>query len=162
MAENVETAGIKVREEPIETPGAIGTVEGYHAPLRAAYNKVRKELSKDHTDAECLKMAIFAINLTIGLEGMFPMLLTFGVIPLPARKTPSPTQMERADMIERTSAEITKLHSRMPIPFGLKHTAGPKRIKQSKFLRQFPAGSPVLTYRTTTKKWEVQFSFISL
>lgn len=37
---NAEAQGIIIDEAPIETPGAIGTVERYHAPLRAAHEKV--------------------------------------------------------------------------------------------------------------------------
>lgn len=56
MAENVVAAGIQIREGTIYTPGAMGTVERYHVTLRAAYNKVRKDLYKDHTHTEFLKM----------------------------------------------------------------------------------------------------------
>lgn len=77
MPENMDAAGIKVQEAPIETPGAIWMVERYHSPLRATYEKIRKELSRDHRDIEFLQMAVFTINATVGLEGLCPRLLVF-------------------------------------------------------------------------------------
>lgn len=162
MRANMDAAGIRLREAPIESPGAIGVVERYHAPLRGIYEKIRKEMARDHTDVECLKMAVFSINATVGPEGLCPMLLVFGVIPRPARSTPSATQMARAEMIDRAMDEVTKLHAKMRLAFGLKHTAGPKGVEQSECLRQLPAGSPVLVFRTASKLWEGPFDFISV
>lgn len=93
MLYNMDAAGITVREAPNETPGEIGMVEWYHSPLRATNENIRKELSWDHTYVECLTMAVFYINATVGPEGLCSMLLVFGVIPRPARNTPSVTQM---------------------------------------------------------------------
>lgn len=45
------------------------------------------------TDAESLKMAVFDYNSTIGPKGPCPILIVFGVIIRPARKTPSETQI---------------------------------------------------------------------
>lgn len=44
---------------------------------------------------------------------------------------------------------------------GLKHRGGPKAVEASAQLRRLPAGAAVLVYRTTTKKWEGPFTFIS-
>lgn len=47
----MEASGIEIDEEPIEIPGAIGRVERYHAPLREAFDKVKKEAGKYTSDA---------------------------------------------------------------------------------------------------------------
>lgn len=127
----MEAARIRIREAQIETPADIGVVERYHAPLRATYEKIRKAISRDHTDLECLKMAVFVINPTIGPEGLCPVLLVLGVIPQTARNTPSVTQLERAAIIDKGMDEVTKLYARMQLAFGLKHTGGPKGVEKS-------------------------------
>lgn len=38
--------GITMREAPIETPGAIGVAERYHAPLRISFNKISETMDK--------------------------------------------------------------------------------------------------------------------
>lgn len=73
MRGNAEVAGVKVKEAPIETLGTTGSVERYQAPLWSAYDKVRNQLSRDYTEKECLKMELFAINTTIGPEGLYRM-----------------------------------------------------------------------------------------
>lgn len=105
-------------------PGAIGTVERFHTPLRSAYDKIRRDLARDVSDEECLDMAVFAINATIGPEGP-------GVIPRPARKEPSSTQSVRGKIIETAMNEVKKVHENMRIVFGLNHTVGPKALKIS-------------------------------
>lgn len=50
------------------------------------YDKNMREMKREFSDKECLSMAVFAINATVGLEVLCPMLLVFGVIPLPTRK----------------------------------------------------------------------------
>ena len=66
MRANLEAAGVTLHEAPVENPGTIGVVERYHAPLRAAYFKIRADLDRSNTDAECLKLEIFAVNSTMG------------------------------------------------------------------------------------------------
>lgn len=74
----MEAALLQLKEAPIETPGAIGVVERYHAPLRVAYEKIRTVKTRETTDPECQSMAIFSINSTLGPEGVFPIVLAFG------------------------------------------------------------------------------------
>ena len=163
MRANAEAAGIELKEAPIENPGSIGTVERYHAPLRRAYNKIRQSLDKGNTtNAECLQMAVYSNNTTIGPEGLCPMLLVYGAFPRPARTTPSPTQLERQNAIEAAKVEVQTEQARRRISFALNHPASEKNTKNSEALRDLPAGSPVLVYRSTTDKWEGPFRYISI
>lgn len=95
---NDEALGIKMREAPIKTSGAIGVVERYHAPLHRSFNKVGEMISKDQaSDNECLRMAVFSVNSTMGLEGSVPMLLVFGALLRRARTTSQPTATPARD-----------------------------------------------------------------
>ena len=163
MKENVSAQGITLEEAPIETPGAIGVVERYHAPLRSAYTKIRQTLSKgDTNDHECLKMAVYANNSTMGPEGLCPMLLVFGALPRPARTSPSPTQLVRQQAIEDAKIAVEREQAKRRLSFALKHSGGPIGKEISEKLRDLPSGSPVLVYCTVTKRWEGPFLFISV
>lgn len=100
MRESAEAFGVRLDEAPIETPGVIGTVERYHATLRLAYERIRRDLDRQSSDKECLEIAVFAVSCTTGPEGLCPTLLVFGAIPRPALTSPAQTQMERARMID--------------------------------------------------------------
>lgn len=53
-------------------------------------------------------MAVFAINCTVGPEGLCSALLAFGDVPRPAKMTPALTQLEKARLIELAIKEIGK------------------------------------------------------
>lgn len=142
--QNVEGAGVTLREAPMETPGAIGTVERYHALFRYAYEKIGKEMGRDFADKECLVMVVFAINYKVGTEGICTMLLVFRVIPRPTRNTPLEMKMMRTDMIDTTEKDITKTQAQMRVSLGLIQVSGPKTVEKSRNLRSLTAGSPVL------------------
>lgn len=154
--------GIALEEAPIETPGAIGTVERYHAPLRLAFEKIRRDLGRDVADHECLRMAVFAVNSTIGPEGLCPILLVFGAIPRPARVGSSSSQIERAEAIDKATKEVEKEQARRRIAFGLRNPSGPKAKESSAILHELPAGSPILVYRHVRDRWEGPHTFISI
>lgn len=75
---------------PIESPVTIGVVERYHAPLRAALERIKAYYGEKLPDKECLRMSVYAINATVGPEGIFQMLLVYGIMRRPARTTPCP------------------------------------------------------------------------
>lgn len=82
---NLEAADINLVEAPIENPGTIGIVERYQAPLRAAYEILRADFDRKTSDDECLRMAVYSVNATVGPEGLCPIILVFCVMPRPAR-----------------------------------------------------------------------------
>lgn len=65
IRENVEAARITLKEAPIETPGSIGTVERYQAPLRSVYDKIRRDLAHGFSDKECLEISMFPNSSTM-------------------------------------------------------------------------------------------------
>lgn len=138
-------------------------MERYREPLRSAYNKVKKGLNRDFSDKEFLYMAILAVNETIGPEGLCPKLVVYVIILRRAWRTPSTTRMARIETIEVTKAEESKIHEHMQISFGLRRTGSPKALlEQSIELGRLPASSPVLTYHTTRKMWEVPHTFVGV
>ena len=149
---SAEAEGISVLEAPIESPNSMSHVERYHAPLRAAYEKIRDSLPKSETDADCLQMAIKSVNDTIGPEGLCPTLLVYGAIPRPPRRTPAETQIQRARAIDAAIAAIQKEHAKRKIAFAFKHPSSPKAKEQQSDLQKLPAGAPVLVYRDKSKK----------
>lgn len=92
-ANNLETAGVRLSEAPVENPGKIGVVKGYHAPPHAAYNKIKANMPPDTRDAERLNMTLSSMNATVGPEELCLILLVFSVIPRPTRSVPSSSQI---------------------------------------------------------------------
>lgn len=154
---SVEFAGIKLLEAPIESPGTMSHVERYHGPLRAAYEKLQTSLPSENS-TDLLQMAVFAVNSTIGPEGLCPCLCVFGAIPSPLRHVPAPTQMARAEAIDEAVSAVQKHHARAKVQFALKYR-GPFG-KEHGDLDSMQFGAKVLVYRETTSKWEGPFKFI--
>lgn len=118
IKEKLKASGIKLEEAPIESPGAISVVESYHAPLRRYYNKIWDSLDKsDATNEECLKMAVYASNATMGPVGLCPMLLIFGALPRLARITPVPTQLARKLATEESKEAVLQEDAKRRIAF---------------------------------------------
>lgn len=158
----IESSGVKLEEAPIENPGSIGTVERYHAPLRAAFNKLRADLDSSISDTDCLQAAVHAVNATVGPEGLCPILLVYGALPRPIRANSTQSQIDRARAIDAATKEVEKEQSRRRISFGLRHNGSPKANEDNNMLRELPAGSPVYLYRTRTKLWEGPHIFVSI
>lgn len=63
---NLEAADVTLHEVPIDGPNSIGTQERYQSTLRAAFTNIRSNMDRDTTDAECLQLACFVVNATVG------------------------------------------------------------------------------------------------
>lgn len=125
--------------------------ERYHAPLPAAYTKLRADLDRATSYYECLQMAVFAIKNAIVPEGFCPTLLVFGAIPSLARRNPSLIQLARAKAIDNGIHEAEKLHMKKKISIGLNHNQSPEGSKDTNHLQRLPEGSKVPLYRTTSQ-----------
>ena len=159
---SAEAEGIKVLPAPIESPETLSHVERYHAPLRAAYTKIRSSLGRSESDADVLQMAVKAVNDTIGPEGLCPTLLVYGAIPRPAKLTPAETQLARAKALDSAMDSVRKEQAKRRVAFALKHYKGPKGKEDSNKLLTLPAFSPVYVYRTSTTRWEGPYPFIQI
>jgi hypothetical protein len=65
--------GIEVLEAPTECPTTMSHVERYHAPLRAAYQKIRSDFGFEPEEA--LELAVRYVNDTVCPDGLTPTLL---------------------------------------------------------------------------------------
>lgn len=70
--------------------------------------------------------------------------------------------MKPSLLIDIEMDEVSKIRSRIRVAFGLRKVIGPKEFEKSQPLRELSAVSPVLVYRTTSKRREGPFTFISV
>lgn len=154
---NAEEAGIEVQVAPTECPTELSTVERYHGPLRAAFERIRSSTKMDDEDA--LSYAVYTVNCTVGPEGQVPMLLVFGALPRPARQVPAPTQLERAKAMERAREDVARIHAKNRVRVGLKYK-GPFAGERAD-LSELRSGDRCLVYRPGEKKW-VQYDFLNV
>lgn len=106
------------------------------------------------TDDECSKSAVYAVNTTIGTEGLVPMLLVFGAITRPARTIQAPCHLKRQEPIKEARKLAAHEQSKRRITFTLRHPSGPKGKEASFRLKKIPPGSDVLVYIMKPKRWE--------
>lgn len=152
---NGAAAGISLKEAPIESASTIGVAERYPAPLHSAYLKVIQALPRSEAgNEECLKLALFGVNSSMGPEGLVSMLLVFEVLPRPARSTPAASQLLRQEAIESARTAATHEQAKRRVAFALRHPSGPKGKEVKATLKQLPPGSRVLLYITNAKKWK--------
>lgn len=106
VREPLVAQGVRLDEAPIERTGEIGTVGRDLAQLRLEFEEIRAGSERQVSDQNCLDMAEFAANCTIGPEGLGPALLVIGDLPRPAITISAPTQQEKAPLYELALKEI--------------------------------------------------------
>jgi len=151
-------AGVQIIECPIESPATMSHVERYHGPLRAAYEKLKHDLSGESKES-LLQMAVHCVNNTVGPEGFCPTMCVFGAMPKPARNTPAPDQLARANAIDEAMKVVQKEQASRRVQFALKYR-GPYGKEQTE-LDNLHYGAPVRVYRDVSKTWEGPFKFVS-
>lgn len=134
-----EAPGVILKEAPIENPGTVGTVERSQAPLRSTNTKIRAEAERKRTDMECLKMAVFTVNQTVGRpEGLFLTLRVFRTICRPAHTTSSVSELESTRMIDEKMVLVEGEQAKRKIAFRLKHGGGPVGGETARSLQNYP------------------------
>jgi hypothetical protein len=98
--------GIRLRISGVEAHNSLGIGEILHEPLPLIYRKVQTDYP--HIPPRTvLKLAVKAMNDTVGENGLVPSLLVFGVTPrYPALRTDLPNQKERMGVISTAQKEI--------------------------------------------------------
>ena len=95
---------VNIRRTGIEAHSSLGIGERYHSPLRNTYTKLKTDHPKA-TRSLLLRMAIKAMNDTLGPEGIVPSALVFGEFPSirPFFGPPKyrPTPVERAEIAHK-------------------------------------------------------------
>lgn len=77
---NASSAGIEVQLYGIQSHKAIGVDERYHAPLRRIFLRICEDVP-DINHHIPLQLSAKAMNDKMGLEGLVPSLLVFGILP---------------------------------------------------------------------------------
>lgn len=70
---------------------------------------------------------MFAVDCTVGAEGLYPTLIVFGAIPGPSGALPTPSQLERAKIIDCVIDEVVKEQAVGKMASALKHKGSPDR-----------------------------------
>jgi hypothetical protein len=130
----------------------MGVVERYHAPLRAAYLKLKEEIPQWNKQ-ELLSSAVKATNDSVNLEGLIPTLLVFGALPKLLRGKPALSQIERARSAEQAREEVSKEFANRKIAFGLRYS-GPSAKEMGERLSKISVMSSILVWRDKSKVWE--------
>jgi hypothetical protein len=76
----IDLSKIKLVQSGVEAHNSLGIGERYHDPLRRVYHKVRKEFPSMSLEL-ALRLAVKAMNDTMGPNGLVPSLLVFGMVP---------------------------------------------------------------------------------
>ena len=133
--------GITLRISGVESHNSLGVGERYHARLRRFYRKVKLEfpqLSKDII----LRLAVKAMNDTMGENGLVPSLLVFGIIPrFPIINSELPTQKERMEALASAQMEMNSIIAERRISAALQRNI-PRSAGQV-----LEVGDEVLVYR---------------
>ena len=110
-----DMVGTQLQLSGVESHHSLGPGERYHAPLRQVYLKIRHEHpSLDKETA--LRLAVKALNDTMGPEGLVPSLLVFGVLPrFPAVNTKLPNQVERMEALKNARAEAAAITAQIRV-----------------------------------------------
>ena len=72
--------GTKIKIIPIEAYYLVGIIEWYYNIVQWAYKIIIAEINRINKDI-ALQIAFKAINNTVGLDGIIPILLVYGALP---------------------------------------------------------------------------------
>ena len=139
--------GIQLRLSGVKAHSSLGIGERLHDPLRRIYRKI----IEDHPDVnprEALKIAVKAMNDTIGENGLVPTRLVFGMLPrYPILSQDVPTQNERMKAPTSAQMEMNRIVSERKVLTALNRDIPPAAD------RSYRLGEEVLVYSETEKKW---------
>lgn len=156
--QNAKEMAITVKEVPIEAHNSIGKVERYHAPVRRAYEILRKEDPSASPELS-LQMAIKAVNDTAGPNGLVPTLLVFGAYPrMTDNSAPSPTLQQRAQAVKKATDAVRRLHAERKVQEARTARNGPDTLRTT----TLPLQSRVRVWREKSHSWEGPFTLIGV
>lgn len=139
--------GIHMQISGVESHNSTGLGEKMHDPLKRIYRKIQIS-NPDMRKDVLLKLAVKATNDTIGLNGLVPSLLVFGIIPrFPIISSELPQQEARMKVLAEARAEYEAIIAEMRITAAMRH-AVPEAAN-----RTYDAGKKVLVFRENDKEW---------
>jgi hypothetical protein len=94
--------------------------------LRRAYEIIRDEFQNGVNAETALQMTIKTINNSAEPDGIVPILLVFGAYPKMTKgSAPSPSIIQQAEAIRKTTKKIRRLHAKRQIQNALAMRNGP-------------------------------------
>lgn len=104
-------------------------------------------------------MAVHCVNSTVGPEGLCPTLCVFGALPRPARNTPAPQQLQRAQAIDKSMDAVAAEQGKRKLALARRYR-GPFGGERSD-LDSLQYGALVRVYRNGSRIWEGPFRFVA-
>lgn len=148
--------GIELRIFGVQAHSSLEIGERLHEPLRRIYQKIRQDYP-NVVPGLVLKVAVKAMNDTIGENGLVPTRLVFGVIPrVPIISTELPTQIERMEILPAAQAEMISIVAERKIMTALTRDIPPAAD------RVYKTGEEILVYSENEKKRIGAFIFIDV
>lgn len=139
--------GIELKISGVESHNSLGLGERYHEPLRKIYRKLHHE-APDLEKAIVLRLALKAMNDTIGPEGLVPSYLVFGSLPkFPTVHASLPDQRRRMKALESARTEYATIVAKLRIDRALRAKVPPA----SKYI--IVPGDTVYVYREGSKQF---------
>ena len=139
-----KASDVSVFRTGIESHTSMGIGERYHAPLRNTFRKLKLDYSLVDPSL-LLSMSVFAMNITLGPEGVVPSVLVFGEFPslrmLHEPPTPEATVFDRARVANAARKEMEHHMARLRVQRALHHRV-PRSADTS-----FQPGDKVLFWR---------------
>lgn len=106
MIQFLSEFGVQLGGAPIETPGTIGTITKYHAPLRIAYENIRDVFGRITNVQNCLQMAIFTIRCTVRPKDLCSTLPVFGEPPRSVQMYSGSIQLEGVCLMDEVMVDL--------------------------------------------------------
>jgi hypothetical protein len=152
-----ECVGVRLKLSPIENHKAIGLNESLHSPLIRIYNKVLMTVAGLPTQI-ALRVALKALNDSVGPNGLIPTLLVFGTMPqlpmLQGRMGPYSFQEARDRAINTAMKEYRTYVAEQRIREALKS-------HQTDSMKQaYSPSATVLAHREDDKLWTGPYSVV--
>ena len=139
-----KASDVKVVRTGIESHSSVGIGKRYHAPLRSTFRKLKLEYA-NVSPCLLLSVAVFAMNNTLGPEGVVPSVLVFGESPslrtLHEAPIPKATLLDRARIANTARKEMEHHMARLRVQRALRH-----RVPRSTDVI-FQPGDKVLVWR---------------
>jgi hypothetical protein len=140
-----ESRGITLCISGVEAHNSLGIGERYLGPLRRVYQKIEHKFP--HVGpALILRIAVKAINDTMGTNELVPSLLVFGVVPrFPPMSINLPNQRDRMAALAAAQMEMSVIVSENRITAALNHNV-PSSVD-----RTYEGGEEMLVLREKEK-----------
>ena len=148
--------GISCRPVPIEHPQGLGIGERYHSVIGRLYNRVKA----DHpsiTEEYALDVALKALNETMGVNGLTPTLLVYGVhpkLPLPDSASTAMAQHGRFRAQKLARDEYAKIVDEQRL-------RAVKRAQSPSIQTDILWGDSAVVFRQTLRRWDGPLRFVT-